>query len=132
MRSTAISVAYWLSSMPSFAARPHPAVLRHSPAHCAGRSCETYAKAKPSLCTLPLRGRDKRVREEALQHHVHRLRTLAEAVALLRHVPDARPGEVIGEDRDAVRGQHVERLHPRLRRLLRVRVIGELGERLLH
>ena len=65
------------------------------------------------------------------QLHLHPFRIEAEAVALFGHVADAWPCEVIREQRDLVIRQHAEHLHARLRRLLGVGIVLELGQRLL-
>src|SRR5438309_3930016 len=52
--------------------------------------------------------------------HLHRRRIVAEAIALLCRMSDARPREMIGEQRGAVRRQHVEHAYAGLGRLLGV------------
>jgi len=61
------------------------------------------------------------------QLHLHPFRIEVEAVALLGHVADAWPCEVVREQRDLLVRQHAEHLHARLCRLLRVGIVLELG-----
>ena len=55
---------------------------------------------------------------------------IAETVAGLGDVAIAGPREVIGHHGDLVGRQHVQHFHPRLRRLLRIGVVGEFHQRL--
>src|SRR5262249_42767106 len=78
---------------------------------------------------------ERRVRPAAAkgksQLHLHPFRLESEAVALLGDVADSRPREVVRKQRDLLVSQHAKHLQARLRRLLRVGIVLELGQRFL-
>jgi hypothetical protein len=67
-----------------------------------------------------------------INHHLQRSREVPETLALFSYVANAGPRKMIGDERDAIRRQHVEDTHARVRRLLGIGVVCELDTRLLN
>src|SRR6266568_7383134 len=105
-----------------------------------GSPCEACRSLPCSLARLPSalrappdvivasRGPSLRV----LKHQSHRLRYVAEAVALLGEMTDAGPRQMVDERRHALGCEHVHDLNARLDALLGIGVEADLHARFLH
>src|SRR6516162_1264047 len=103
----------------------------HAGTHTSCQEETLLAVGDHPTCSFSAYGSPPWVARGKSQLHLHPYRIESEGVALLGHVANTRPWEVIGEQRDLLVREHAKHLHARLRRLLRVGIVLELCQRLL-